>query len=159
MERERILEYLVAMIFLVLIFIMILIGLSINTFKPNSSTTISNSYNNIEVSQPVQTVPKVQTNTIYYRERYIREKDYRVWSEHDTNRDWDYYGEKYIVHIYNDGPSRYFTIRFYFEDYSGKVRSYDMRKYIFAGEEEKFYFNDYTRDRDYYYDWDYRVLY
>jgi len=95
----------------------------------------------------------------YYKERYYNYRDYTSWGNHVKSTDFNYYCDSYEVHVKNyERVGDYFTVRFYFENGAGEVKTYDVRKYIFAGEEETFYFRDITKNKYDYYEWHYEVI-
>ncbi len=192
MERDRAIEMLIGLVFIVLVFIMILIGLNFGNSKSTSSV-ISNSYNTVNSHNIVQTpqnqnvatketitVIQKPTQKTYY---YIKDRDRRYYSEYEpikkhiwdwgtdySDRNYDsygrhikedksgYYADTYRVYVYNEGKGDYFTVRFYFEDYWGNEKTYDMRKYVGFKDEGLFYFRDVCKERDQYHNWRYKVL-
>lgn len=172
MEKERIVEILLAMMFVVLIFIMIIIGINLGESKSADSsktTTISNSYNKIYVNSNYETKPqKIYYKKVIYKKipsktiwAYPKERDsyyYDSFGKHLEKKEFGYFSDSYKVKLYNRGPGKYFTVRFYFEDYWEKRKSYDVRKYIFPGEEKTFYFRDVNKNEYKYSNWDYQVL-
>lgn len=152
MKKNRVIEILLGMILLILVLMMILITLLIGDSN-RDSTTITNSYNKIYV------INENSLQNSFLKEGSFNNKNYyNIWSNHKSYKEWDYYVENYKIYLHNYGSSRYFSIRVYFKDDLGKVKTYDLRKYIFKGETELFYFNDYVRDRYQYKDWSYQVL-
>ena len=176
MERERIIEVLLVMTFVVIVFIMMLIGLTLGNSTKTTSKTTFNTYNTIDNSEK---------NYYEYKEihptyiKYIKDESIKHWEPKKTYiwNDWDYnpknydsygkhiktyelgyYVDTYKVYVYNEGPGDYFTVKFYFENYEGHERSYDIRKYISHNDEELFYYRDISKDRYEYYKWKYKVF-
>lgn len=177
MERERIIEILLAMILLVLVFFMIVVGLAIGDSQKNTSKTIINSYNTIDTSEKNYYQNKeIVRPIVYYKETdrdwetkktYIwdnwyknplDEKDYRSYGRHTKTYEMNSYVDVFKIYVYNQGPSKYFTVRLYFEDYEGNEKSYDIRKYIKHDEEKTFYFRDISNDKYEYYRWKYKIF-
>ena len=114
--------------------------------------------------------PCSRTKKAYYYNYEPKEKHLWDWGEDIKYKDYDsygrhikedkkaYYADTYRVYVYNDGKGDYFTVRFYFEDYWGNEKIYDMRKYIGFEKEGLFYFRDLTKESDEYYNWRYEVL-
>jgi hypothetical protein len=103
----------------------------------------------------------------YYENRYHNKyfnyyenyKNYDSWGNHVKRADFNYYTDSYEVHITNHKhEGDYFTVKFYFENFDGDVTIYDIRKYIFPGDEETFYFRDTSKNKYEYYDWYYEVI-
>jgi len=69
-----------------------------------------------------------------------------------------FYVDTYKIYVYNEGSGDYFTVRFYFEDYAGHEKSYDVRKYVSHNDEELFYYRDISKDKYEYYKWSYKVF-
>jgi hypothetical protein len=174
MEKERVVEILLILILIVLIFIMVFIGLN-GIF---SQTIVTNSYNtyNTHTGQvkTAQIVKNPQPN--YERDKIIIlrdsgnyfEKDwpnkrhfenYESWGRHLKKEFSDYYTDEFEVHVINNGFSgKYYKVVFYFEDRFGNEKSYEMRKYIFSDEEEKFYFRDISKNKNEYNGWGYYII-
>jgi len=181
MEKERVIEILLILILMVLIFIMVLIGLNVNS----SQTIITNSYNidNSQTStgktaQIVKEVPTRNSNLESYydhsqiillrenQDRYFSRnyfnkysENYDSWGRHIKKEFSNYYTDEFEVHIINNGfEGKYYKVIFYFEDFYGHEKNYEMRKYVFPDEEKEFYFRDINRNKYAYDDWSYQVI-
>ena len=178
MERTKTIEILLALIFLVFVLMMILIVLQ--PTKHVKSTKISNSYNKVYINsqqkvQPKQIIvhePKVvysKKDNCYGKEScYYNSKGhknhYSSWKSYDSEGEHKKfflagsYSDNYKVHVKNNDRSRYFKVRFHFEDGAGFERSHDMQKYIPADETKVFYFNDISGCKDKYSNWRYDII-
>jgi len=173
MERERVIEVLLAMILLVLVFLMMLIGLTLGDSSKHTSKVIANSYNTVDNSKTVYYEDKeVVRPIVYYKEvprsKYSEDHEWEDWSyywkdydsegKHTKTYEMGAYVDTFKVYVYNKGDGDYFTVRFYFEDYEGHKRSYDVRRYLEHNEEKMFYYRDISKDKYEYYRWSYKVL-
>ena len=86
MERERVIEVFIGLMFIVLVFIMILIGISIGNSKTTSSV-VSNSYNKIDNSQ----------NVYYENKETVKIVEKPVQKTHYSSK----YSGKTLVKAYN----------------------------------------------------------
>ena len=160
MEKEKTIEILAALSFLVLIFIAVLIGL--NFSKNSTSSTINyNYYGNIDNSEKNYYSGALDKDYRTYEKDYNRKLiRYSVKTVHTSSENYGIYTETYNVYVKNLGYSgRDFTVRFYFEDGNGDERTYEIKRYIYPDEEKRFYFRDITKDKYEYYRWRYEVLY
>ncbi len=66
------------------------------------------------------------------------------------------YTNDYNVYVENKGEGDYFEVTVYLKSSEG-IEEKKFRKYIFSGEEERFYFREITRDKNKYLDWRYEV--
>jgi len=67
------------------------------------------------------------------------------------------YADTFRVWIENKGVSDYFTVKYYFSDCSGNVKTYEQRRYVSSGSREEFRFRDVSRNVDAYCSWKYVV--
>jgi len=176
MEIEKVIKVLLGMMFLVLILIIVLVCLIVGNSEKNiPQKIIINSYNTIDNPNKVYyqndpfeevTYSRAQneeiTQKVYawenWGEKSIKDpKDYDSRGKHIKTYEAGFYVDTYKVYIQNRALGDYFTVRFYFEDYAGNERSYDIRKYITHNDEQLFYYRDISKDRYKYYDWRYVV--
>lgn len=67
--------------------------------------------------------------------------------------------DKYYVYVKNlDYKGNYFTVKFYFTDYHGNVKTTQITKYIRPFEERKFFYQDIYHDRYKHRFWTYKVV-
>ncbi len=178
MERDKTIEWIILMMFVLLVGILIIIFMNFSSSKitttTNTYTTILDSYNKIQQD----TTPKVyyfdvcrdkkcdypktkKTRDVSPKPSYSPKhyKDYDSWGNHKREKKSDlYYIDTFEVYVKNYGHSNYFTLRFYFEDCWGEEKIYDVRKYIYSGEKELFYFRDVGRDKCEYGEWKYKII-
>ncbi|MFA5953697.1 MAG: hypothetical protein WC812_03825 [Candidatus Pacearchaeota archaeon] len=176
MEKENLIKIILGMMVFVLILIAILIGFNIGHSKnPTTINTISDSYNSIDNSKTYYVSEKSRNfqASNYEPKEFYFVNDWSKWDPFNTqNHEQNYdstgkhtkeyslgiYTDTYKVYVYNYGSEGYFTVRFYFEDYEGNLRTYDLRKYLYHNDEELFYFRDLSHDKYEYYKWAYKVF-
>ena len=164
MERERVIELFLGLIFIILVIIMIL--LFINVQENKSSTTISNSYNtntyNTYSNYPIQNYNPIKT-TYTSTKNYAKDYNYlRYASTGNYGKYYSFFGNEineYKVYVRNkEHKGGYFTVKFYLTDYYGKTRTESMTYYLKPHEIKKFvYKNVYSDGREYNY-WKYKVV-
>jgi len=148
MEREKVIEIFLALIFIVLVFTMVLVGLNIGASK-TTSKTISNSYNNVDNSKT------------YYENNVVKETAKIVKK---SSQKTHYYVEnqgKTLVKAYNKDPysSKTLVKAYYGEKKLVKkktyVKDYDKKYYKSYNKGKKYYYyNNYEPKKDYVWDWD-----
>jgi len=168
MEKERVIELFLGLIFIILVIIMIL--LFINVQENKSSTTISNSYNTNTYktysNYPVQTynpIKTIYTSTYNPTKSYAKDYNYlRYASTGDSGRYYGFFGNEineYKVYVKNkEHKGGYFTVKFYLRDYYGKTRTESMTYYLRPHEIKKFVYKNVYSDgiEDHY--WKYKVV-
>lgn len=172
MEKDRTIELIVLMMFVVLIGILIIVFMNFSESKINTTTnthtTITNSFNKVQQD----TTPKIyhyqekcwnkkcyppEPKKIYYKKTLF--PDYDVWGNHKKEKRLDiYYIDTFEVYVKNHGKSDYFIVRFYFEDCWDEEKIYDIKHYVYSGETKKFYFRDINKDDCEYNKWKYRIV-
>ena len=172
MKRDKIIEILLVIILLVLVFLMIILGLTLeNSSKNPVSKRISNSYYQIDNSENNYYVVKNYPKNTYLKEIEHFEskntplgddlsetKDYKSYGKHTKKYELGFYVDTYNVYVHNLEKGDYFRVRFYFKDYEGIEKTYDLRKYISHDEEEIFYFRDICKDKYKYPQWSYKIF-
>ena len=155
MEREKVIEIFLGLILIVLLLIMIL--LFAKTSETNNSTiTISNSYNTNSYNNPLilknQNYDYIKTNYENKNLRYISNGEYRrtkVIFGNNIN--------KYNVYVKNkEYAGGYFTVKFYFKDKYGNVKTNSETRYIKPHETRKFSYQKVYDDKTYY--WKYNIV-
>ncbi|MBT4376754.1 hypothetical protein HOD29_05250 [archaeon] len=161
MEKDRTVEILVAMMFLVLVFIMVLIGLNLE----NIGKSVSNSNNQIYVDNSKTYNYNYDVNyggkdydKEYPKKEYDKSKDYETDGYHKKEYFMGTYADTYKIYVFNDGASDYFRVRLYVEDYEEEVREIEMRKYVPHGEKILFYYREINREKYEHTSWEYKVL-
>lgn len=187
-NQRRLVEALIGVVFIALLVLIIFLVVgtsgaskttitnSYNTYtiqpqptytKPYTLSTYSKSY---LVDRKPYIVDKGDYARVYYLDRDYRDLRYTDyddgylrysdWADHDVvegilGNDIN----KYEVTVRNrEYAGGYFTVRFYFEDYYGKVHTKSITHYISARDEKRFIFKDISPDPYEYYDWWYEVI-
>ena len=132
MERERLIEILIALILIVLILILVFLGLSLD--KPQvTSSVVSNSYNNIENSYNTvnnhQKTPYENKETIRIAEKPAPKTTHITKPAQKT-----YYKEKDQKYYSYDGNNKYYSYS------DGENKGY-------------YHYNNYQPKKDYVWDW------
>jgi len=181
MQNERIKELflgLTLIIFLILLSVLV-ISISDNSYSKKQSNVISNSYNvNSPVNSPQvsqkQQAPSYnyQRNRFYVTNRNVRhtrpsssypKSTYLRYSDHAyQSRTKGIFGNdinRYSVYVENhDYKGNYFTVRYYFKDYYGNVKTERITHHISPGKRKQFLLKDispYGYDRV---SWNYEII-
>jgi len=171
-NERRMIEILIGVVFIVLLFLIVFLVVGASG---GEKTTITNSYNtyNIYPAQQTQYVsakPYIVDRGDYARIYYVP-SDFRYAEPYD--RYSRYYESsrlrtskgilgndihRYEVYVKNrEYVGGYFNVKFYFEDYYGRMKSESISHYIPAREEKLFLFKDISPDRYKYSAWWYEV--
>ena len=171
MEKERVIEIFLAMILFITLIILVFLFTNISATE-KSTTSISNSYNTNSYNTYATNPPHyTSTHTnCYYIQKYkydypynYDEKRYLVYSDRKKHERLEgVFGNeinKYKVYVTNkDHKEGYFTVKFYFYDYYGRITSESVSHYI-KPHQEKIFFYQRIYNGDYeYYKWNYEVL-
>lgn len=171
-QKDRlIIEGLLGVIFIMVLIILIVI---LTNSSPFASSSNSIQTQVVETSTQKQRhceyvkVPVSRSTTYYNYDHDYDYLDYREYplkyksrSRDESKKDFlGRYKNEYFVYVKNtDKRAGYFTVKFEFEDYYGdEVGSDSITKYIYPGEEERFYHVAFSRDKYEYDDWSYRVI-
>jgi hypothetical protein len=183
MDRERLIEIFVGLIFIVFLILVVVVFLNINnnSIKKTSSNSetpkqtiinnyYENNYNSPEKSTTGNVVYKYPDyNYVVYKKGY---DDYKPCCDYDWDDDeFSSYGkqrkvknglnyvDEYKVYVRNeDSVGKYFKVIFYFEDNSNLVETEVMIKYIDSRDDNEFIFRDSHFERYNYEKWNYDVF-
>jgi hypothetical protein len=181
-NEKRMIEILIGAVFIVLLFLVVFLVIG----SSQSKITITDSYNtyNIYPAQQAQYVsakPYIYTGTVSVKPYLVDRGDYaRIYyvpSDFKYAEPYDRYSRyyessrlrtskgilgndihRYEVYVKNrEYAGGYFNVKFYFEDYYGRMKSESISHYIPAREEKLFLFKDISPDRYKYSAWWYEV--
>ena len=166
MEREKVIEIFLGLIFLMLVGLIILLFTNVTSGSKGSTaaatTTISNSYNNyIYKDYPTPTYYQIidKTSKKYSTKNYNYLRYTSIGNHEKYSGVFGNEINEYKVYIMNkENKGGYFTVKFHLTDYYGKTRTESMTYYVKPHEERKFvYRNVYNDGREYRY-WIYEVV-
>jgi len=168
MEKERLIEIIVGLMFIILLFIMVLFFINISSTHQSQKapTTIINSFNNYnnreEFTPPLYKKPVLdyKTGAYYYINEAEKTLKYTSRAGHyRTERIFTDGLNNYEVYVknreYNGG---YFTVRFYLKDHYGKTRTETKTYYIKPREEKRFIYHHLNSEGKKYKYWKYEVI-
>ncbi len=175
-NERRMIEILIGAVFIVLLFLVVFLVVGASG---GEKTTITNSFNTYTIYSTQQAKP---TYTYSYTKPYIVDRGdyamgYYVPSDFRYAEPYDRYSRyyessrlrtskgilgndihRYEVYVKNrEYAGGYFGVKFYFEDYYGRMKSESISHYIPAREEKLFLFKDISPDRYKYSAWWYEV--
>ncbi len=175
MEREKIIELFLGLIFFVFLLLVVFVVLSLNVQEKDSSkqTVVNNYY----TENTYQTQEKSATGNVVYKypeykyvvyNRYRRnccsdyqdsDDDYSSYGKHRKEKDGSRYVDEYSVSIRNeDRIGKYFQVIFYFEDSSEFRDSESINKWVGSGDVENFIYRDSHFERNNYDSWAYDIF-
>lgn len=176
MQNERIKELflgLTLVVFLILLSVLV-ISISDNSYSKKQSNIISNSYN---INSPVNSYQTSQPSSQYYGNRIYIKKDIRYLKQSNSYSKTKYlrfsdhayqtrtkgiFGNdinKYSVYVKNqDYKGGYFTVRYYFEDYYGNVKTERITHHINPRKSKQFLLKDISPKEYGRVSWNYEIL-
>jgi len=173
-EQKRLIELLLGLILIILLFLLVFLVTGISKNSKTQYVTVSNSYNtdsynsyptgNYLASTTQRTMPyyTVSNNKYYLVDSNYNRKYYFTYSDYGFIRTSNgLFGtpiNKYEVYITNkEYKGGYFTVRYYFEDYYGKVSEDMINQYVGPHEQRTFLFRDISPNTYKYRNWWYEV--
>ena len=170
MERKRVIESLLALMFIIFLIILILLFIGIPS-TGKSTTIISHSYNTYNIGTTPQYISKpinhypikkyTKDNKYYWDDKWYYKDKYLEYSHNSEHEEIEgIFGSeinRYTIYVKNRAyKGGYFTVEFYLYDYYGKKTTKTITHYLDSRESESFLYQ--TIYGDNYYRWNYKVI-
>jgi hypothetical protein len=84
-------------------------------------------------------------------------KDYTSKGVFKQRQEFIGYSNDYTVYVKNFGKGNYFDVVVYLKTAEG-IEEKRFHRYIFSGDEEKFFFRELVKEKNYYLDWRYELI-
>ncbi len=186
-NERRMIEILIGAVFIVLLFMIVFLVVGASGGEKTTITNSYNTYTiySTQQAQPTYTYPYAKSYIVdrgdYYKPYIVDRGDYmkdyyisdgfryaepsdrysRYYESSQLRTSKGIFGNdihRYEVYVKNrEYAGSYFNVKFYFEDYYGRMKSESINHYIPAREEKLFLFKDISPDRYKYRSWWYKI--
>jgi len=188
MEREKLIEVFIGLIFVVLLIMIVVVVFSVTGSAKVSSTnsgyetqkqTVVNNYYN-EHNYNYESPEKPTTRNVVYKydnDEYVVYKrndrdfdgygdgnhydhdDFSSYGNHEKKKGLSNYVDEYSVFVKNeDNVGKYFKVAFYFWDSSDIDDTESINRWVGPGKTEKFVYRDVHLERNNYEKWSYDIF-